>query len=170
MATAVLAEIDARWAELEEQEEESHRVYLDWLAETDSEFRRALRQGWRALRIWPLMAWTFGFFAFISFWSDDPQIGLLVAAVGVSVGSVVPILLGKGDPEWLDLALGVDRRRVFIARWKTGVLYSGRSFHCFFAGDFYRASSTTRSGFVFFVYSFLVREVLSRWADIVCSM
>ena len=123
LATAILAEIDARWANLE-VEDEQQQVYLDWLASKNPELKRALRQGWRRLRIWPLGAWAVGGLAFISGWSGDLQTCLVISAVGVCFVSGIPILLSQGDPKWLDLALGVDQRKVAVARWQTAVLYA----------------------------------------------
>jgi hypothetical protein len=122
-ATAVLGEIDARWASIEEGDS-AQDVYLDWLANDRAELLRSLRQGWRRLRIWPVGAWVLGGLAAISAWSGDHRSAVLISGVGVCLVSSVPASLASGDPPWLDLALGVDARKVFFSRLGTGWLYA----------------------------------------------
>ena len=62
--------------------------------------------------------------AFISGWSGDLNTCFAISAIGVCLVSGIPILLSQGDPQWLDLALGVNPRKVALARWQTAVLYS----------------------------------------------
>jgi len=122
-ASAVLAEIDARWAALEAQETGEH-VYLDWLAGTDPYRLRAFRQGWRAHRAWPMGAGLLGFLGLISAWAQDYRSAVMIAALGVVAVSAIPFRMAKGDPEWLDLALGVESSSVSYARGWTSLCYA----------------------------------------------
>lgn len=125
-ASALLAEIDAAWAGVDEGDEE-RRVYLEWLAEGRPELLRALRQGWRRLRTWPMGAWGLGFVGVFAGWSASPGAPASVVAVAgaaVVLVSAVPTRLAEGDPPWLDDALGVDQGRVLLVRWSVGALYA----------------------------------------------
>ncbi len=125
-ASSMLAEIDAAWANVEEGDEE-RRVYLEWLAQGRPELLRALRQGWRRLRSWPMGAWGLGVVGALSGWSADPGAPAeLVAVAGAAVAlvSALPGRLAEGDPEWLDRALGVSPGRVARARGTVAFLYA----------------------------------------------
>ncbi|MCB9778778.1 MAG: hypothetical protein H6742_09465 [Alphaproteobacteria bacterium] len=126
-ASAMLAEIDAAWAGVEEGDEE-RRVYLEWVAgSTRPELLRALRQGWRRLRSWAMGAWGLGLVGLFAGWSADPSAPAdLVAVAGGAVAllSVLPTRLALGDPPWLDRALGVRAGPVAVARASVSVLYA----------------------------------------------
>ncbi|MEL6344868.1 MAG: hypothetical protein AAFV53_17255 [Myxococcota bacterium] len=125
-ATALLSEVDAQWAGVEEAEEASS-VYLDWLAQDRPEMLRALRQGWRRLRIWPTGAWVVGCISVIGGWTEDPialtQV-LTVSGGGVLLISGISIRMAEGDPVWLDNALGVPKGKVAAARGAVALLYA----------------------------------------------
>ena len=125
-ASALLAEIDAAWAGVEEGEEE-RRVYLEWLATGRPELLRALRQGWRRLRTWPMGAWGLGLLGAMAGWTADPGAAeqvVLVGGAAVVLVAAVPTRLADGDPAWLDQALGVQVARVALARALVGLLYA----------------------------------------------
>ncbi len=125
-ATALLSEIDAQWAGLEEAEE-ADRVYLDWLAEGRPELLRALRQGWRRLRTWPTGAWLLGLACAFAGWSDAadaPERALVVTAGAALLIAGIPVRMAEGDPEWLDRALSISPGRVALARGVAAFLYA----------------------------------------------
>lgn len=123
--SALLAEIDAAWAGVEEGDDE-RQVYLEWLARRRPELLRALRQGWRRLRTWPMGAWGLGAVGAFAGWSPDEGAAASVLAVtgaAVAVISAIPGRLAEGDPAWLDDALGVNPVRVGAARATVAWLY-----------------------------------------------
>lgn len=122
-ASAVLAEVDARWAALDASDEED-TVYLEWLAGSRIELLRALRHGWRDLRIWPLGAWLLGFFAFVQIWTKDVDGALLFSGLGALIMCVFPVILSRRDPQWLDEALGIKGTSLLWARMQIAVLYA----------------------------------------------
>ncbi len=125
-ASALLAEIDAAWAGVEEGDEDRH-VYLEWLARGRPELLRTLRQGWRRLRTWPMGAWGLGLVGAFAGWSPkEGAAASVVAVAGAAVALVcaVPGRLAEGDPAWLDDALGVRPRRVGGARAMVAWLYA----------------------------------------------
>ncbi|MCK6505683.1 hypothetical protein L6R53_20180 [Myxococcota bacterium] len=125
-ASALLAEIDAAWAGVDEGEEE-RRVYLEWLAGDRPELLRALRQGWRRLRSWPMGAWGLGLLGAMAGWSADPGAAsqvVLVAGAATVLVAAVPTRLAEGDPAWLDQALGVRAGPVVHARAAVAFLYA----------------------------------------------
>jgi len=125
-ASALLAEVDAAWAGREEGDED-RRVYLEWLGTRRPELLRALRQGWRRLRTWPMGAWGLGLVGAFAGWSEDahaPAAVVAVAGAAVALIAAVPTRLAEGDPPWLDEALGVDPGRVALARTAVAALYA----------------------------------------------
>ena len=125
-ASALLAEVDAAWAGLEERDED-RRVYLEWMGNRRPELRRALRQGWRRLRTWPMGAWGLGLVGAFAGWSEDPHAAAAVVAVAGGAAALiaaVPTRLAEGDPAWLDEALGVDASDVALARTAVALLYA----------------------------------------------
>jgi len=120
------AEVDAAWAGREEGDED-RRVYLEWLGTRRPELLRALRQGWRRLRTWPMGAWGLGLVGAFAGWSEDahaPAAVVAVAGAAVALIAAVPTRLAEGDPPWLDEALGVDPGRVALARTAVAALYA----------------------------------------------
>lgn len=125
-ATALLAEIDAQYAQHDAAEEERH-VYLDWLARGRPELLRALRQGWRLRRTWATGAWGLGILGLAAAWTPEPTAALrTVAVAGASVAllGALPARLAEGDPPWLDAMLGVRPGPVLRARLLTAFLYA----------------------------------------------
>lgn len=125
-ATALLAEIDGAWATVEAADRSDTAVYLEWAARGQIELLRALRQGWRRLRPWATGAWLLGLGGALAGWTgsaDAADRALAVGAGAVLLIAALPVRLAEGDPEWLDLALGVDARRVGRARAVAGWLY-----------------------------------------------
>jgi len=135
-ATALLSEVDGAWAAVDETDA-AHRVYLDWLATNRPELLRALRNGWRRLRMWPMLGWLAGFVALFAGWSDDPAAGgrvVVVAGAAVLAITGIPCQLSSGDPPWLDRALGIAPSRVAVARGMVAWLYAqGVILPCVFA-------------------------------------
>ncbi len=122
-ATAVLAEVDAAWAGVEDPEA-ARRVYLEWAVRwTPVPLRphllRALRQGWRQRRTWVTGAWGLGVLGAAAGWSSSPEAAsraLLVAGSAVVVVASLAIRMETGDPAWLGRALGLRGHRVVLAR------------------------------------------------------
>ncbi len=126
-ATALLAEIDGAWAAVESAEAEAAHVYLEWTARGRTELLRALRQGWRSLRPWATGAWMLGAVGALAGWTGSEDAAGRALAVGAGAGLLIaalPVRLASGDPPWLDLALGVDPRRVSRARAVCAFLYA----------------------------------------------
>lgn len=122
-ASAILAEVDARWAMLEEGQEEDG-VYLEWLAKDRKELLRALRQGWRSMRIWPMSIWGMGLFAFVSGSSGDINNALLFSSIGAIGGCTIGVVMARENPLWLDEMLDVRGKELFWARFWICVLYA----------------------------------------------
>ena len=125
-ATALLTEIDGMYAG-QEDPEESRSVYLEWVARDRPELLRALRQGWRSLRTWPMGAWGLGAIGALAGWSraaDAPTTAAAVVLAAVLLLGVLPARLADGDPPWLDRWLGVSRYRTGVARGLVAFLYA----------------------------------------------
>ena len=125
-ATALLAEVDAEWA-LVEQKDDPSAVYLEWVRPRHAEVLRALRQGWRQIRTWPVGAWLLGLVAAGTAWAPDGAASaraLLSTAAAACVVAALPTRLAEGDPPWLDEALGVRPLSVLLARAWVAWLYA----------------------------------------------
>ena len=125
-ATALLTEIDGMFSGLQDAEQGTE-VYLEWLARRDPELLRALRQGWRRLRIWPMGAWFLGALGALAGWQaspDAPVKVLLIAGAAVLLLGALPCRLAEGDPQWLDQALSLSRWRVARARMLAAFSYA----------------------------------------------
>ena len=122
-ASAVLAEVDARWAMLEEGQDEEG-VYLEWLAGERRELVRTLRQGWRSVRVWPMGIWALGLFAFVSGWTGALENALLFSSVGSIGGCTIAVVLAQKNPIWLDQQLGVQGSELLWARFWVCFLYA----------------------------------------------
>lgn len=125
-ATALLTEVDGLVSGVDSAEED-RVVYLEWLARGRPELLRQLRQGWRSYRTWALGAWGLGLLGVLGAWSAEPGLdGRLTSVVGgcALLFTLLPPQLAKGDPEWLDAALGTHRPRVDRARAAVAVLYA----------------------------------------------
>jgi len=123
-ATGLLSEIDARWAMVQSETTDGQHVYLEWLASSNPERLRALRQGWRTRRAWVVCPWVLGAMAAISIWGGDTQTAFILSTLGVLVGSAIPGLLKEGDPNWLNLSIGVSMGQIIKSRFEVGLLYS----------------------------------------------
>ncbi|MFT4622021.1 MAG: hypothetical protein ACI8PZ_000673 [Myxococcota bacterium] len=121
--TAVLADIDARYAGLNSPEE-ALRVYLDWVvrflpASVGLYVHKDLRHAWRARRTPLTGAWLGGFAGLAAAWTASPEgpgraalvviaTTLLVAGVGAAMES--------DEPPFLQRMLPQDRARRTLAR------------------------------------------------------
>jgi hypothetical protein len=84
--TAVLTDIDARYAALGEKQETAS-VYLDWAVRfLPARWRMwallDLRHGWRGRRTWISGAWLVGIAAFAAGWTAEPDAVIRAAVVG----------------------------------------------------------------------------------------
>ncbi len=107
-ASAVLAEIDARYAALADPDE-GHRVYLDWaIRGLPAPVRRYalddLRHGWRARRTGITGAWLVGLAGIAAAWTADPtgpSRAWVVAAAGTWLCASTGVLLAVDEPPFL---------------------------------------------------------------------
>lgn len=107
--SAVLAEIDARYAALADRRE-ALRVYLDWTVRwlpprVAVRALKDLRHGWRARRTPVTGAWLVGLGAFVAGWTAAPEgVGraAIVSVFGVWLVSAVGVLLAGDEPEFLE--------------------------------------------------------------------
>jgi hypothetical protein len=125
-ATAVLAEIDGRYAQLRDAEE-AKRVYLDglvkWLPASWRPYAlRDLRQGWRARRTAVTGAWLLGFAAAAAGWTADPSgpvRATLIAVVSAHLCGVVGVLMAANEPvplrAWFPVSNQSRRARMVVA-------------------------------------------------------
>jgi len=121
--SAVLAEIDARYAALLDPEE-GRRVYLDWVvrwlpAPLRLHALHDLRHGWRARRTLITGAWLVGLAGLVSAWTSDPAgVGraAVVSVLGVWACGAVSVLLAADEPPFLERWLGVSPGRQAGAR------------------------------------------------------
>ncbi|NCG21955.1 MAG: hypothetical protein GWP91_23305, partial [Rhodobacterales bacterium] len=104
----VLAEIDARYASLEDPEE-GRRVYLDWSVRflPDAMGRWALkdlRHGWRARRSWITGAWLVSLAAFAAGWTAaewGPSRAIDVVLAGAWLCATVGVWMELDEPYFL---------------------------------------------------------------------
>ena len=128
--SAVLAEIDARYAALADREE-GLRVYLDWtvrfLPGPVALFAlKDMRHGWRARRGLISGAWLIGLAGFAAGWTEGPvgiERAALVAIGGVWFCASIGVLLERDEPDFLRAWLppgGAPRwlaRALVLALW-----------------------------------------------------
>lgn len=106
--SAVLAEIDARYAILASPEERL-AVYLDWTvrwlpARAQVWALRDLRHGWRGRRTLISVAWLVGLAGFVAGWTLSevgPQRAMAVAVGGSWLVAALGVLLEQDEPEFL---------------------------------------------------------------------
>ncbi|MCB9678914.1 MAG: hypothetical protein H6737_27685 [Alphaproteobacteria bacterium] len=137
-AGTVMAEVDARYALIEEREE-ALRVYLDWAVRfLPADVRRYalkdLRHGWRARRTWIMGAWLVGLAALVATWTKDP-IGPVraasIAVMGCWIVASVGVLLEADEPEFLKSWLppgGAAKwvgRAVVLGLWQQPAVWLG---------------------------------------------
>lgn len=133
---AVLGEVDAAYAAVEEAEE-GHRVYMEWIvprlpAPLQPEVLRVLRHGWRSERAWLSATFLAAVLAAAAGWTpgaDGPsRVTLVAGLVAVGIGLLGPRLRAR-DPAWLALTLPsrFGRTSVVIAifAWVQPVLVAG---------------------------------------------
>ena len=121
-ASLLLAEVDGAWGQAQTAEL-AETVYLEPLGRKDPEVRRALRLGWRSLRVHATGGWVVGALIALAGWSSPDRItfwGGLAVVWAASVAS----LMAAHDPPWLDQALGVNPTRVVWARARVAVVYA----------------------------------------------
>lgn len=107
-ASAVLADIDARYGALVDREE-GRRVYLDWavrfLPVAWAPYAlRDLRHGWRARRTWITATWVGGIGGALAGWTVLPAGPGRAAAAGAAVAlgaAAVGVVLEREEPEFL---------------------------------------------------------------------
>lgn len=122
-ASAVVAEIDARYAALTDREE-ALRVYLDWAVRwLPAGLRiwalRDLRHGWRARRAFVTGAWLIAVAAFVAGWTASPQGPVRAGVVGVAgvwLVSSLGLLLERDEPEFLRVWLPSGGAQAVLAR------------------------------------------------------
>lgn len=123
-ATAVLADIDARYAMVEEQEEAT-AAYMDWLVRFLPEGAgryalKDLRHGWRARRSWISAMWGVGIVAGLAAWSGDPAAptrGLALAVIGIWLTAAIGVILERDEPPFLRIWLPQHPTAQRSARW-----------------------------------------------------
>ena len=133
---AVLGEVDAAYAAVEEAEE-GRRVYLEWIVprlpvSIQAEVLRVLRHGWRSERAWLSATFLVAVLAAAAGWTPGPDGPSRVLMVGglaaVGIGLLGPRLRSK-DPAWLALTLPSRFPRVAagvaIFAWIQPVAVSG---------------------------------------------
>lgn len=131
-ASAVVSEIDARYAALADREE-ALRVYLDWTVRWLPPAARIwalrdLRHGWRGRRPWITGAWLFAAASFVAGWTaapEGPARAGVVAVGGVWAVASLGVLLERDEPEFLRVWLpsgglpAVAARAWALAGWAT---------------------------------------------------
>lgn len=111
-ATAVIAEIDARYAAIEDPDE-GRRVYLDWAVRFLPAPARVyaladLRHGWRARRTLLSAQWVGGVLALGAGWTADPAgpfRAAAVAAASVALVGGVGVAMDADEPPLLRILL-----------------------------------------------------------------
>lgn len=122
-ASAVISEIDARYASLADREE-ALRVYLDWAVRwLPSGLRlwalKDLRHGWRGRRAWITGGWLLAVAAFVAGWTaspDGPVRAGVVAAGGAWVVASLGLRLEHDEPEFLRAWLPSGGAQALAAR------------------------------------------------------
>ena len=121
-ASLLLAEVDGAWGQAQTAEL-AETVYLEKLGRKDAESLRALRLGWRSLRIYATGGWVVGTLVALAGWSSPDRLtfwGGLAVVWAASVAS----LMAAHDPHWLNQALGVQSARVLWARARVAAAYA----------------------------------------------
>lgn len=105
-ASAVLADIEGRYAAVERADEARH-VYLDWIvryfpARLRPWALKDLRHGWRSRRMFPQGAWVLGLAGAVTGWSADGagSVGVVAGGSAWLLASVV-VLLETDEPLFL---------------------------------------------------------------------
>ncbi len=137
-AGQLMAEVDARYAVLEDREE-ALRVYLDWMirflpADMARYALNDLRHGWRARRTPIMGAWLVGLAALVATWTDDPSgpvRAASIAVIGCWVVASLGVMMERDEPEFLRAWLpdgGVSKwggRVVVLLLWQQPAVWLG---------------------------------------------
>jgi len=121
-ASLLLAEVDGAWGQAQTAEL-AESVYLENFGRKDPEAVRALRLGWRSLRIYATGGWVVGTLVALSGWSSPDRLTFWGGLAVVWAASVASLMAAR-DPLWLDQALGVQRTRVLWARARVAMAYA----------------------------------------------
>jgi hypothetical protein len=123
-ASLILAEVEGQWAS-RDQPIESHHVYMERLGQGRPDVLRALRQGWRNLRLFGTSAWVIGCICALMVWTDTAlDRWLWLSGAGVLFIATIGARLAEGDPEWLNQSLGVKSSQVGRARMLVAWVYA----------------------------------------------
>ncbi len=122
-ASPVLADIDARYSALE-QEDDGLRVYLEftlrWLPERLALYvEKDLRHGWRLRRTGVTLAWAVGVLSALAGWSGNesaPVTSMVVGVLGVFALAINGVLMESDQPAFLRDWLSVDAPAAMAAR------------------------------------------------------
>lgn len=129
-ATAVLADIDGRYAALVDPEE-ARRVYLDWTVralpeEVGRHALRDLRAGWRTHRSWISAGWLGGVGAALLGWSGDtsaPNEAATAATLAAFAVGALPSWLYAREPDQLWEWLSLNGLNLHFGRAWAGLLW-----------------------------------------------
>jgi hypothetical protein len=120
-ASLLLADVEGAWAQAETTETVG-QVYLERVGLGRPELTRALRHGWRSLRIYATGGWILGLVVLVVSW-NDPDAAVFWGGCAVVWATSVAARMAAGDPPWLDEALGVSSASVALARTLVALLY-----------------------------------------------
>jgi len=120
-ASLLLAEVDGAWGQVE-QVETASEVYLQRLGNGKPETLRALRLGWRSLRIYATGGWVAGVVVAIFSWSS-PERAIFWGGLATVWVSTVAAMMPSKDPIWLDRALGVNANKTMLSRGLVAWVY-----------------------------------------------
>ena len=137
-ATSVLADIDARYGVVMENEE-ALRVYMDWTLRfipvpVARWALKDMRYGWRSQRTWVALTWLVGLLGVISGWTTHPTGPLrvvMVTSLGLAVFATLAVLMTRDEPEelrrWLGDGglLGVGGRSFVLWTWSQAAILPG---------------------------------------------
>lgn len=120
---ALLGEIDAAWSAVETPETR-HAVPLDWVvrwapASLQRDLLRELRHLGRTLKIWQSTGWALLLAAIAAGWAPAAAGGGPLPGVMLGAGALLglaAVRAGAQDPPWLEQQLGLDVKRVLLAR------------------------------------------------------
>ena len=122
-ASSILTDIDARYAEIE-QEEDASAVYMDWaIRGLPSAVRRYalkdLRHGWRGRRSWLTATWGVAVLCALALWRRggmDTGEGAMLLLGGAWMLGSVGVVMERDEPGFLRAWLPEDRRPRVMAR------------------------------------------------------
>lgn len=123
-ASAVLSDIDARYAVIEGESDDALRVYLDWSVRfVPNPVRRYLlkdlRHGWRLRRTLITLSWLVAALGALAGWSvasASPLLALTVGVFGVAVVASNGVLMERDQPAFLRQWMPPDVGASLLAR------------------------------------------------------